>query len=174
MARLAKVAPRRDPCDPATPGREDSQLETTQTEREPPLWGCGHKSPSIPEERLTRQTRGNKTPSRWNSSQTSRRGPGVVAQWRSPSNGERLSAQAWTPRRSVEWCSQRHWALPTQGVENPPSATCWYRLYRQRRTRETWGKSSVQKCNTCQVSKRTTCQLVKFWQMWIKFINKNP
>jgi hypothetical protein len=43
--------------------------------------------------------------------------------------------------------------------------------YRQRRTRETWGKPSVQKCNTCQVSKRTTCQMVKFWQLWIKIHN---
>jgi hypothetical protein len=28
------------------PGREDSQQETTRTERELPQWGCGHRSPS--------------------------------------------------------------------------------------------------------------------------------
>jgi hypothetical protein len=34
MARLAKAAPKGGPYDPATLGHEDSQLETTQTERE--------------------------------------------------------------------------------------------------------------------------------------------
>jgi hypothetical protein len=37
VAQLAKAAPEGGPYDPGTPGREDSQPETTQTEREPPL-----------------------------------------------------------------------------------------------------------------------------------------
>jgi hypothetical protein len=31
-----------------------------------------------------------------------------------------------------------------------------------------------QKCNSCQVSRRMACQMVMFWQLWIKFITKNP
>jgi hypothetical protein len=97
---------------------------------------------------------------------------GVVEQWRSLCNGERHSARTRTPHKSVVWSSLRRWVLPMQGMENPPSATCWYGSYRQRRTRETRGKPSVQKRNTCQVSKRTACQMVKFWQLWIKIHNQ--
>jgi hypothetical protein len=75
------------------------------------------------EERLTRQTRAHGNPSTQSSSRTSRCGPGAAAQWWSPYNVECLSAQTSPPRRLVGWCSQQRWVLPTQGVENPPSAT---------------------------------------------------
>jgi hypothetical protein len=125
--------------------RASSLPETTQTARGPLLPGCRHKSSSTPEGWLTRRTRAHENPSTWSSSWTSRGGPGEVAWWWSPCSGARPGAQTRPPHKRVERFSQQGWVPTMQGVENPPSATRCYELYRQCCTQETRGQPSVQK-----------------------------
>jgi hypothetical protein len=68
-----------------------------------------------------------------------------VARWWSRCSRACPGAQTRPPRRQVERCTLQRWMPPTQGVENPPSATCRYRLHYQLCTRETRGQQSVQK-----------------------------